>query len=109
MLPMIRELFDHQAWADAAILAGVRTHPAAAQDEPLRKTLHHIVVTQRAFLSLFLERPFDPKTEFRVPAELKDIEALFREAHREEIAYVGRLDEAGLSRVLGSRGPVTPC
>lgn len=99
MLPMIRELFNHQAWADATILTAVRNHAAACEDEALRKTLHHIVVTQRAFLSLFLERPFDAKTEFRVPSDLKDIEALFREAHREEIAYVGRLDEAGLSRV----------
>jgi uncharacterized damage-inducible protein DinB len=100
MLSMIRDLFNHQAWADAAILAAVWSHPAAAEDEALRKTLHHIVVTQRAFLSLFLERPFDPKTEFRVPTELKDIEALFREAHRDETAYVGKLDEAGLLRVL---------
>src|ERR1700720_1296392 len=108
MVSMIRELFHHQAWADAAVLTAVRSYPAAREDEALRKTLHHIVVTQRAFLSLFLERPFDPKTYFRVPATLKDIEAIFREAHREEIAYVGRLDEAGLSRVhdlpwIGSR------
>ena len=100
MLSMLRDLFNHQAWADAAILAAVRSHPAAAEDEALRKTLHHIAVTQRAFLSLFLERPFDPKTEFRIPTELKDIEALFREAHRDETAYVGKLEEAGLSRVL---------
>jgi uncharacterized damage-inducible protein DinB len=111
MLPMIRELFNHQAWADAAILTAVRSHSAAREDEALRKTLHHIVVTQRAFLSLFLERPFDPKTEFRVPTTLKDIEALFREAHRDEIAYVGKLEEAGLSRVLelpwiGSRASI---
>ena len=97
---MIRQLFHHQAWADAAILTAVRSHPTAREDEALRKTLHHIVVTQRAFLSLFLERPFDPKTEFQIPADLKDVETLFREAHRDEAAYVDKLEEAGLSRVL---------
>jgi uncharacterized damage-inducible protein DinB len=108
---MIRSLFDHQAWADAAILGAVRNHPAAREDETLRKTLHHTVATQRAFLSLFLERPFDPEKELRVPESIQDVEAAFRDAHREEIAYVDRLEETGLSRILdlpwiGSRASV---
>ena len=99
MLSMIRDLFNHQAWADSAILIAVRSHPAAREDEALRKTLHHIVVTQRAFLSLFLERPFDLKTEFQIPTNLDDLEALFRETQRDETDYVDKLDDAGLSRV----------
>jgi uncharacterized damage-inducible protein DinB len=77
----------------------------------LRKTLHHVVATQRAFLSLFLKRPFDPEKELRVPESFADVEASFRDAHREEIDYVNRLEETGLSRMLdlpwiGSRASV---
>jgi uncharacterized damage-inducible protein DinB len=44
---------------------------------------------------------------FHIDSEIPS-EAIFREAHRDEIAYVDRLDEAGLSRVqdlpwIGSR------
>jgi uncharacterized damage-inducible protein DinB len=109
---MIRSLFDHQAWADAAILGAVRSHAVAREDETLLRTLHHIVATQRAFLSLFLERPFDPEKELGVPGSLRDIEAIFRDAHREEIGYVNRLEETELARVLdlpwiGCRASVT--
>ena len=80
MIPMIRALFHHQAWADAAILSAVRMHPGASEDQALRRTLHHIVVVQRAFLSLFLKRPFDMEIELRPPASLNDFEVLYREA-----------------------------
>ena len=103
---MLRELFNHQAWADAAILTAVRSHPAAHEDEALRKTLHHIVVTQRAFLSLFLESPFDPKTEFQIPTGLNDLETLFREAHRDLTAYVSRLNKPGFRALSICRGSV---
>jgi uncharacterized damage-inducible protein DinB len=64
------------------------------------KTLHHIVVTQRAFLSLFLGRPFDLGKELRAPALLGRTQALFQETHHEEIAFVSQLEESGLSRVI---------
>jgi hypothetical protein len=56
---MIQSLFHHRAWADAAILQAVRAHAEAEKDERLRRTLHHTIMVQRIFLSLFLERPFD--------------------------------------------------
>jgi uncharacterized damage-inducible protein DinB len=100
MLATIRKLIDHQAWADSTILAAVRASPEAAQDETLRKTLHHIAGVQRPFLSLFLERPFDIQKEMQLPQTFDEMERGFREAHAEEIAFVNGLDDAGLARVF---------
>ena len=100
MLTMLRALFAHQAWADAALLTAVRKHAPAAEDETLRKTLHHILMVQRYFLSLFVQAPFDSEIEMRIPASLDDFERRFRETHEGEIAFAGRVEEAELVRIL---------
>ena len=100
MIAMLRELFAHQAWADAKILAAVRSHMAASDDAELRKTLHHIVGVQRAFLALFLQRPFHLAREMQVPANLDEMEALFRQTHAEEIAFAGQVQEEAIAQMI---------
>jgi uncharacterized damage-inducible protein DinB len=96
MLDMIRSLHAHQAWADASIVAAIVKHEAAAQDETLRKTLHHMVLVQRAYLALFQKRPFDFVFEMRTPESLAEVERLFRDAHAEQIALVSQWQETDL-------------
>src|SRR6202050_3010265 len=100
MLPLMAELFEHQAWADAAIIGAVRACPAAVDDEKLRQTLHHIVMVQRAFLSIFLKRTFDMAAELKEPESLDAFAARFRETHAEELAFVSALDDSALSRPI---------
>lgn len=100
VLPLLAELFDHQAWADAALLEAVRACPAARDDEKMRHTLHHIVMVQRAFLSIFLKRPFDMAAESKQPESLDALVARFRETHPEELAFVKQVDEAALARPI---------
>jgi len=100
MIDMINALYKHQAWADAAILQAVRAHPEAEKDEKLPITLHHIVMVQRAFLSLFLVRPFDMQKELQAPESLADLERLFRDSHSEELSFVSKLQQADLTRVI---------
>ncbi len=97
MLDMIQSLYAHQAWADATILNAITKNEAAAADDSLRKTLHHIVTVQRAFHSLFVKRPFDFVAEMRTPESLEEVEQLFRSAHAEGIAWVNLREEADLS------------
>lgn len=98
MVSMIQDLFRHQAWADAAILESVQAHEEASRDDILRQTLHHVVVVQRAFLSLFRSHPFDFRKEMLLPATLGDQARLFRDTHAEELDYISRLQDADLSR-----------
>ena len=100
MISLICELFHHQAWSDAEILKAIDRQACAGEDEALRKTLHHMLLTQRAFLSLFLKRPFDVEREARLPASLPEFEARFHETHIEELEFVDRLDESELARVV---------
>ena len=100
MIPIFQSLFAHQAWADAAMLKAVSSHEGAFADEELRKWLHHIVVVQRFFLSLFQGRAFDWEGEKQVPDSMQAMERLFQEAHADGAAYTARLDEAALARTI---------
>jgi uncharacterized damage-inducible protein DinB len=90
-------LFDHLAWADATLLAAVQNCPAARDNEAMRHTLHHIVMVQRAFLAMFLKRPFDMAVESKQPDSLDAFLTSFRETHAEELAFIRTLDDAALS------------
>jgi uncharacterized damage-inducible protein DinB len=100
MIPMLRSLIAHQEWADETMLSAIGNHPGSAGDDLMRTTLHHIVVTQRAFLSLFLQRPFDVQQEMRVPGSLDELADRFRETHAEEAGFVSNLEDSDLARVL---------
>ena len=67
MLTLLASLIRHQSWADATLLTAVQAHPDSLRDEQMLKTLHHIVRTQRFFLSRFLDRPFDKEKESQRP------------------------------------------
>jgi uncharacterized damage-inducible protein DinB len=100
VLPLLSELFDHQAWADASMLGAVRACPAAYEDEKLRQTLHHMITVQRAFLAVFVKWPLDLNAELKPPESLDVLVARFRETHPAEIAFVKGLDDASLTRVI---------
>jgi uncharacterized damage-inducible protein DinB len=78
VLPLLSELFDHQAWADASMLGAVRACPAAYEDEKLRQTLHHMITVQRAFLAVFVKWPLDLNAELKPPESLDVLVARFR-------------------------------
>src|SRR5213594_18539 len=49
MNPVLRDLFDHQYWADATLWSALGAHPPARNDKTIRDRLHHIHIVQRAF------------------------------------------------------------
>ena len=100
MIEMIQSLFRHQQWADTALLQAVHGSVETENDPQLRGTLHHIVNVQRAFLALFLRRPFAMREELTVPESLATVEQHFREAHCEEMSFVSSLRESDLARVI---------
>jgi uncharacterized damage-inducible protein DinB len=100
MLPLFGELFEHQAWADATMLAAVRAFPAACDDEKMRQSLHHMITVQRAFLALLVKWPLDMSAELKPPESLDVLVARFRDTHPAEIAFAKGLDDASLTRVI---------
>jgi uncharacterized damage-inducible protein DinB len=98
VLTLLQSLFSHQAWADAAILSAVQSHPESLRDEWLLKTLHHVVVVQRVFLFRFLGRPFDSVKESQPPESFDKLVDLFRATHDEQLAFVNGVSESDLER-----------
>lgn len=100
MLALIRDLVQHQAWADATLLQSIHGCRSARHDAPLLEILGHIIGVHRFFLSLFLNRPFDREEAFAPIATIGELEEHFRHAHREQLEFVKSLTEADLGRTM---------
>ena len=83
MLTLIKDLYLYQAWADATLLASAMAEPQASHDERLLHILHHTVMVQRYFLSLFLNRSFDLEAEQKAPGSLSALAAVYSETSSE--------------------------
>ena len=100
MIELLKSLAEHMAWADMALLKAIAAHDGAFDDEEVRKWLHHILVVQRFFLSLFQHSAFDREREGQVPGTMEEMERRFEEAHANSAAYAARLDETELARTI---------
>ena len=97
---MLVELVKHKGYANAAVLAAIRRTEAAALDPDLRKLLHHIITSDRYWLSLFLQLPFDLDKERRVPETLDELIARFQDTHAQELNWITEISEQDLDRSL---------
>jgi uncharacterized damage-inducible protein DinB len=50
MNPILRDMFDHQFWADTTLWAAIGAHADARADSAIHDRLHHIHLVQRAFM-----------------------------------------------------------
>ena len=91
---IIRDLFEHMAWADAEVWRAVLASPPAAADPGLDDRLRHIHMVQRAFLGAWKGAFVDPRG-----VAFEDLLALARwgrEYHAEAAVYLDGLDAAAL-------------
>ncbi|MGC1423944.1 MAG: hypothetical protein WA354_20490 [Terracidiphilus sp.] len=103
MLSTIEELVRHKGWANTNLLRAIEEHPAAAEDEELRKMLHHIVVSNRFWLFAILGRPFAREAEMQVPARLTGVIERFKETELLESQWLTTASEPDLERILPTR------
>lgn len=100
MLALLQDLVRHKVWANASLLKPIRVLETAAQDEELRKLLHHILLANRFWFLLTIGAPFDAKAESRIPNSLDDLTAAFRKTHTRELDWVSQLQESEITRLL---------
>ena len=100
MIPLLQSLWAHLTWADTSILRTASGQEAAFADEEVRKLLHHIVVVEQFFLSLFQGHPFDMERFRQPPGSLEETGRLFDEAHTDGATYLARLDDTELARTI---------
>ena len=100
MLEILKDLILHKGYANASLVKAIRRNEAAAQDEELRKTLHHIILANRFWLLLILGLPFTVEEESLVPESLEDIVTQYRETHAQEMEWIFHTSEPDLTRTL---------
>ena len=100
MLQLLTDLVEHKIYANTMLLRVVREHSIAAKDVELRTLLHHIIVSNRFWLFLLLDRPFAREQEIVCPDSLDVVDALYAEAHELEREWLARLDENELASMV---------
>jgi uncharacterized damage-inducible protein DinB len=98
---LLRDLYDHQAWADAEHWRAIDAWPPSRSDRAIRDRLHHIHLVQRSFLWTAGDRraPFvmTRSEEFTSPEDLK---RYGREYHGEIAAYLAAVSDARLAEMV---------
>ena len=102
MIALFRDLFDHQAYADQAMLRAIGQHEAAAGDVQLRTLLHHTLLAHRFWLHLSQGTPFVPDEESAVPDSLDAIAARYRETQTRDREWLAGIAESDLDHQLES-------
>jgi uncharacterized damage-inducible protein DinB len=100
MLPLILDLFRHQAYADNALLHAVTGHSPASEDARLRELLHHVVAVQRFFLFSCTGEPFDARREMAAPDTLQAVAAAYRDTQARQAQWLSRLCEEDLQGTI---------
>lgn len=99
MNPLLRDLLDHQFWADAELWAAVSAHDAARMDKAIHNRYHHLHQVQRFFIWAVggqVEQPTLTRPEDFDPLALREYA---RESHAQIHRCVtsltdGRLEES---------------
>jgi uncharacterized damage-inducible protein DinB len=100
MQAMIKEMIRHKWWANGHLLQAIEQNETAVQDEELRKQLHHILVANRHWLFLTLEKEFVSAEEMQVPDTLERVIQRFQETERLETEWLVKSGEREMDRVL---------
>jgi uncharacterized damage-inducible protein DinB len=100
MLTLLRDLVQHKWNANACLLKAIGQHQAAAEDEELRKLLHHVLIANRFWLALSMGSAFAMEKESTVPKSLEAVAAAYRETFTREWDWISNLQEPDLARRL---------
>ncbi len=98
MISLINDLFRHMHWADSLMWKSAFETPEAVEDRAIRERLHHIHLSQNAWLRIWRGETVDAKA-----GESFDLDRLSRWAHEYHKAvsnYVECLQETDLERAI---------
>ena len=101
MNPLLRDLYGHQEWADAAHWRAIEACAAARDDRTIRDRLHHIAIVQRAFFWIVGDR----KVPFALTkpgdfAALADLKQYSRDHHAHMRETIATISDARLAETM---------
>jgi uncharacterized damage-inducible protein DinB len=102
MLEMLRDLVQHNGYANAALLRAIRENDAAVADAELGELLHHILLANRFWLTSVLGLPFDVERESQPSSSFDVLVQRYRTTHEQQAAWLSTATEEDLARMLES-------
>lgn len=101
MNSVLRDLYGHQAWADAEHWRAIGAHQPAREDQAIRNRLHHIHFVQRAFLWIVGDR----KAQFAItkPGDFESLDELrtYARANHDEVRqFMAAVSDARLAEEI---------
>ena len=100
MLPMLRDLVEHNGHANGALLAAVGQHAAAAADGDILDLLHHVLVANRFWLLTIVGAPFVYEQESRSSSSFDVLIERYSQTHEQQSGWLAAAGEPDLSRIL---------
>ena len=97
----LRDLIDHQLWADAQHWEAIEAHAPAAADTAILNRLHHLHMVQRAFVWVVSDR--STALERSVPggfASIADLRAFARGSHERIVGCRDGVSDARLADAI---------
>ncbi len=91
----LREMFGHQAWADAEMWRYIDATPAAQTNDKVLDLLNHIHAVQRFFLSAVQGEPLSRETLTKKMG-LAELRESFRSFHEQAETHISKLRDGHL-------------
>ena len=108
----LRDLIDHQLWADVQHWEVIEAHPPAAADTTIRGRLHHMHMVQRAFVWVVSDRSTALEKNM-AGTSIADLRAFARGSHerivgcRDGVSDARLADAIEIPRSFGFKEPLT--
>jgi uncharacterized damage-inducible protein DinB len=100
MLAMIQDLVRHKWHANATLLAAIMHNGQAAKDEELRTLFHHILIANRYWLLLILQKEFARDEEARIPGTMDELIAKYKETEILEMEWLSHCSESDMESAV---------
>ena len=100
LLDLLRDLVAHKGYANASFLSSVERSEDAAHDPEVCELLHHVLVSNRFWISSILGLPFNVEEEVRSSRTLAELVAGFRATQELEASWLERATAADLERTI---------
>lgn len=105
MFSLLRDMFRHQAWADAEHWRAIEATPAARDDDAVRHRLHHIHLVQQHFMWIVANPGApSPTSNETVFLTFDALRTHARRAQSETADHFARLTDADLSGIVSIPG-----
>lgn len=101
MNSLLRDLYSHQAWADAEHWRAIQCNPAASQDKVIFEKLHHIHLVQHAYLRIVSAKGagFKPTKPEDFPG-VNDLKNYARNFHNQILPFLDALKNEDLNNKI---------